>query len=234
MKVHGKTGAHTTEQGHHNGESVHDVRASPTDEGGDDAEEDDPCRAARRPGTGANGSPPWSSRTTRSLRQNCGHRAPRGYPTDLLLRVRWVHFVPAKKRIKKCHRVNPGPGENEPQKPPPSHDDTSDEVPKLWSERGPPGRPKEHHGRETARIDGMHSRWSCVHTRGEEGRRAGVTRGHRTKGKIKHARCGARIRTHPQDDTAERRPLPFLTGRGRATSHHEVHRASQRRLIIGH
>ena len=99
VKAHGKTGTHTTEPGHHKGESVHDVRASPIDEGGDDAEEDDPCRTARRPGTGANGSPPRTSRTTRSRRcggQNCGHRAPRGYPRDLFLRVPWTHFVSEK------------------------------------------------------------------------------------------------------------------------------------------
>ena len=40
VKAHGKTGARTTEPGHHNGESVHDVRATPIDESADDAEED--------------------------------------------------------------------------------------------------------------------------------------------------------------------------------------------------
>ena len=34
-----------------------------------------------------------------------------------------------------CPEIS-APEENEPQQPPPSRDDTSDEVPKLWSERG--------------------------------------------------------------------------------------------------
>ena len=80
-KVHGTTGAQTTEPGHHNGEFVNDVRVSPTDEGVSVLEEDELSRAARRPQTGANGSP------------NCGHRAPRGYPANLLQGAPWVHFV---------------------------------------------------------------------------------------------------------------------------------------------
>ena len=124
---------------------MHDVRVSPIDEGADDAEEDDPCRAARRPWTGTNGSPPRSSRTTRSPRrggQNCSHR-PERPPSESTLDS---FLVRNKKSMKVSpRRVNPehvsrtliyAPGENKPQKPPPSHDGTSDEVLKLWSEHG--------------------------------------------------------------------------------------------------
>ena len=78
---------------HHNGEFVNDVRVSPIDEVV--VEEDELSRAARRPRTGASGSPPRSRRTTRSRRrdsQNCGHRVPRGW-VDLLLGAPWVGFV---------------------------------------------------------------------------------------------------------------------------------------------
>ena len=66
----------------------------------------------------------------------------------------------------------------------------------------------------------MHSRWSCVHTREEEGRRAGVTCGSRAKSNIRHAACGIRIRTRQGSYTTARRhskttAFTFLTGRGR-------------------
>ena len=94
--------------GHHNAEFVNDVHVSPIDEGVGVVEEDELSRAARRPRTGASGSPPRSRRTTRSRRcdsQNCGHRAPRACPADLLP---LGSLSCQKKCIKKCHRVNPG------------------------------------------------------------------------------------------------------------------------------
>ena len=94
-RCHRTTGAQTTEPGHHNGEFVIDVRVSLVDEGVGVVEEDELSRAARRPWT-PSGSLLWSRRTTRSGRrdgQNCGHRAPRGCPADLLLGAPWVHFV---------------------------------------------------------------------------------------------------------------------------------------------
>ena len=48
---------------------MNDVRVSPIDEGAGVVEEDELSRAARRPRTGANGSPPRSRRTTRSRRR---------------------------------------------------------------------------------------------------------------------------------------------------------------------
>ena len=66
----------------------------------------------------------------------------------------------------------------------------------------------------------MHSRWSCVHTRNEEGHRAGVMRGYRTKGRVGHAACGTRIRTgqgryKPATRHRKTTAFTFLTGRGR-------------------
>ena len=132
--------AHRKRRAHHNGESVNDVRVSPIDEGVDDAE-DDPCRTARRPRTGANGSPPRSSRTTRSPRRGVtehheGTHGPPSESTDGPLSCQ-------KKSIK--NRVNPGrttaaclpkfqhQGKTNRRNHPPSRDGTSDEVPKLWS-----------------------------------------------------------------------------------------------------
>ena len=112
VKAHRTTDAQTTEPGHHNGEFVKDVRVSPIDEGVGVVEKDELSRAARRPRTGASGSPPRSRRTTRSRRRdsrNCGHRAPRGCPADFLLRVPWVHFVSEEKCVKKkCQLREPG------------------------------------------------------------------------------------------------------------------------------
>ena len=62
VKVHRTTGAQTTEPGHHNGEFVNDVRVSPVGEGAGVIEEDELSPAARRPRTGASGSPPRSRR----------------------------------------------------------------------------------------------------------------------------------------------------------------------------
>ena len=57
VKAHKTTGAQTTEPEHHNGEFVNDFRVSPIDEGVGVVEEDELSRAARRPRTGASGSP---------------------------------------------------------------------------------------------------------------------------------------------------------------------------------
>ena len=107
MKAHRTTGAQTTEPGHHNSESVNDVRVLPVDEGVGVVEEDELSRAARRPRTEASGSPPRSTRSRRRDSQNCGHRAPRvgAWRTSF-----WEHLgsiLCQKKCIKKCHRVNP-------------------------------------------------------------------------------------------------------------------------------
>ena len=105
-----------TEPGLHNGELVNDFRVSPTDEDVGVVEEDELSRAARRPRTGANGSPQSPRRTAGNWRrwsQNCGgrasnaHCAERGCSADSL----WVHLGSVscqKKCVKKCHCVTKG------------------------------------------------------------------------------------------------------------------------------
>ena len=132
------TGAQTTEPGHHNGEFLNDVRVSRVDEGVGVVEEDELSRAARRTPTGTSGSPPQCRRRDS---QNCGDRAPRGCPRDLLLGAPWIRFV-SEEVYQEVSPREPGGAtlqvsqnlkcqEMTFSRKLPSRDDTCDEVPKL-------------------------------------------------------------------------------------------------------
>ena len=88
VRAHRTTGAQTTEPKHRNGESVNDVRVS-SKKTNCHVRHDDP-------------GPEPAGLLRRHAEQHevgvvtvetDGHRAPRGCPADLLLRVPWIHFV---------------------------------------------------------------------------------------------------------------------------------------------